>query len=163
MRTRPGTPQPLGATWDGEGVNFALFSQHATAVELCLFDAPDSRRESIRIPVKERTNRVWHIYMPDVRPGQLYGYRVHGPYAPDQGHRFNPNKVCIDPYAKAIAGVIGEPDEVFGYRFNDPAVDLSMSTVDSAAHIPKSIVIDGAFTWGDDRPPRIPWSRTLIY
>ncbi len=163
MRTRPGTPQPLGATWDGEGVNFALFSQHATAVELCFFDSPEAKRESVRIPIKERTNRVWHAYMPDVRPGQLYGYRVHGPYAPDQGHRFNPNKVLIDPYAKAIAGVVGEPDEVFGYRKNDPALDMSMSESDSAGVIPKAMVIDGAFTWGDDRLPRVPWSRTLIY
>ncbi|HEV8244251.1 MAG TPA: glycogen debranching enzyme GlgX, partial [Polyangiaceae bacterium] len=127
MRTRPGSPQPLGATWDGEGVNFAIFSQHATAIELCLFDQPGAGRESIRIPIKERTNRVWHVYLPDVRPGQLYGYRVYGPYAPEQGHRFNPNKLLIDPYAKAIGGTIVCSDEVFGYRLNDPALDMSFS------------------------------------
>ena len=163
MRTRPGSPHPLGATWDGEGVNFALFSQHASAVELCLFDSATSPKETIRIPMKERTNRVWHAYLPDVRPGQFYGYRVYGPYAPEQGHRFNPNKLLIDPYAKAIAGVIPSGDEVHGYRRNDPAQDMSFSDSDSAAVVPKAIVVEGSFTWGDDRPPNVPWSRTVIY
>ncbi|MEO6599666.1 MAG: glycogen debranching protein GlgX [Polyangiaceae bacterium] len=163
MRTRPGSPHPLGATWDGEGVNFAVFSGEGTAVELCLFDTPGAAKESIRISLTQRTNRVWHAYLPDVRPGQLYGYRVSGPYAPEQGRRFNPNKLLIDPYAKAIAGPVHVPDEVFGYRIGDPNVDLSFDERDSAAVVPKSIVIENAFSWGDDRPPDVPWSRTLIY
>src|SRR3954469_7909480 len=109
MRARPGKPHPLGATWDGEGVNFALFSQHATGVELCLFDVDG--RESLRVRLKERTNGIWHVYLPDLRPGQLYGYRVYGPYAPGQGHRFNPHKLLLDPYAKAISGTVPSPDE----------------------------------------------------
>jgi isoamylase len=163
MRTRPGSPHPLGATWDGEGVNFAVFSGEGTGVELCLFDSPGAAKESIRIPLTQRTNRVWHCYLPDVRPGQLYGYRVSGPYAPEQGRRFNPHKLLIDPYAKAIAGAVHAPDEVFGYKIGDPAVDLSFDERDSAGVVPKSLVIESAFSWGDDRPPNIPWSRTLIY
>jgi isoamylase len=143
-------------------VNFALFSQHATAVELCLFDKPDAPVEAIRISMKERTNSVWHVYLPDARPGQLYGYRVHGPFAPAQGHRFNPQKLLIDPYAKAIAGEIGCADETFGYPL-ELADDLAMSTTDSAKVVPKSLVVETAFTWGDDRPPQVPWSRTIIY
>jgi isoamylase len=163
MRTRPGSPHPLGATWDGEGVNFAVFSGEGTGVELCLFDSPGAAKESIRIPLTQRTNRVWHCYLPDVRPGQLYGYRVSGPYAPEQGRRFNPHKLLIDPYAKAIAGAVHTPDEVFGYKIGDPSVDLSFDERDSAGVVPKSLVIETAFSWGDDRPPNIPWSRTLIY
>ncbi|MEO8905456.1 MAG: glycogen debranching protein GlgX [Polyangiaceae bacterium] len=163
MRTRPGSAHPLGATWDGEGVNFAVFSGQATAVELCLFDSETAAKESIRIPLLQRTNRVWHVYLPDARPGQLYGYRVSGPYAPESGQRFNPHKLLIDPYAKAIAGKITVPDEAFGYTLRDPNLDLSFDDRDSAALIPKSMVIEGAFSWGDDRPPNVPWSRTLIY
>ena len=163
MRTRPGSPHPLGATWDGEGVNFAVFSGEGTGVDLCLFDSPGAAKESIRIPLTQRTNRVWHCYLPDVRPGQLYGYRVSGPYAPEQGRRFNPHKLLIDPYAKAIAGAVHAPDEVFGYKIGDPNVDLSFDDRDSAGVVPKSIVIESAFSWGDDRPPNVPWSRTLIY
>ena len=161
MRIWPGSPRPLGATWDGEGVNFALFSQHATGVDLCLFDYAESATESLRIPLTERTNRIWHCYLPDVRPGQLYGFRVHGPYAPAQGHRFNAHKLVLDPYAKAISGTIDWADAVFGYTIG--ADDATMSTSDSARHMPKCVVVDQAFTWGDDRPPQIPWSRTLIY
>jgi len=163
MRTRPGSPHPLGATWDGQGVNFSLFSQQASAIELCLFDGVDAPHESIRIPLKERTNRIFHAYVPDARPGQLYGYRVHGPYAPDQGHRFNPYKLLIDPYAKAIAGEIRCADATFGYRLGEPTNDYVMSETDSAAFVPKSLVVETAFTWGDDRAPQIPWSRTIIY
>ncbi|HET9956504.1 MAG TPA: glycogen debranching protein GlgX [Polyangiaceae bacterium] len=163
MRVRPGKAHPFGATWDGEGVNFAIFSADATAVELCLFDSVDAKKESFQIKLKERTNRVWHVYLPDLRPGQLYGYRVHGPYAPLQGHRFNPNKLLLDPYAKAIAGGSRLADEHFGYRIGDPAMDLSFSETDSAPVMPKSVVVEGAFSWGDDRPPLVPWSRTLIY
>src|SRR5215210_3019287 len=113
MKVWPGQPYPLGATWDGEGVNFALFSEHATAVELCLFDRNDAAPERVRLPLREPTDQVWHCYLPDVRPGQLYGYRVHGPYEPQEGHRFNPAKLLLDPYAKAIAGTVKWGDELF--------------------------------------------------
>jgi len=164
MRIWPGTAHDLGATWDGEGVNFALFSDHATGVDLCLFDAPRAPKEFLRVPMRERTNRVWHCYLPDVRPGQLYGYRVHGPYSPSHGHRFNPNKLLIDPYAKAIAGhVLDWGDQVSGYEAGHPSGDLSFSAQDSAPLMPKCVVVDTAFTWGEDRPPQVPWSHTLIY
>jgi isoamylase len=163
IRVWPGTPYPLGATWDGEGVNFALFSEHATGVELCLFDAPDAATESERIALRERDEAVWHAYLPDVRPGQLYGYRVHGPYAPGDGHRFNPAKLLIDPYARAIGGTIRWSDALFGYLPGDPAADLSFNPDDGAGGLPKCVVVDAAFTWGDDRPPRVPWNRTVIY
>ena len=163
MRIHPGQPYPLGATWDGRGVNSALFSEHATRVELCLFDGPDARSESDRIALPEHTDQVWHGYLPHVRPGQLYGYRVHGPYAPGEGHRFNPTKVVLDPYAKAIARQIEWCDEMFAYRIGDPAEDLSYDERDNAAAAPLAAVVDTAFTWGDDRPPRIPWADTVIY
>ncbi len=163
MRVWPGHPYPLGATWDGAGVNFALFSEHATQVELCLYDSADADQEAHRIPLKEYTDKVWHAYLPDVLPGQLYGYRVHGPYEPAQGHRFNPNKVVLDPYAKLIGRNVRWADEVFAYKFNDPEADLSFDDRDSAPYAPLAVVIDPAFTWGDDRPPRTPWHKTLIY
>lgn len=163
MRIWPGQPYPLGATWDGEGVNFALFSENATGVELCLFDKALGEKESYVIPIRERTHGIWHVYLPDVRPGQLYGYRVHGPYAPDQGHRFNPAKLLIDPYAKALSGPIEWNDALFGYTIGHEKQDLVWDARDSAPYVPKSIVIDSAFTWGDDRHPRTPWSRTVIY
>ena len=106
-RVWPGRPNPLGATWDGNGVNFAIFSEHATQVELCLFNDVSDREESSRIPLKEQTDRIWHAYLPDIRPGQLYGYRVHGPFDPAAGHRFNPKKVLLDPYVRAIGRDIG--------------------------------------------------------
>ncbi len=162
LRIWPGAAYPLGATWDGEGVNFSIFSENATAVELCLFDEPWGR-EKVRIPVREQTDQVWHLYCPDLRPGQLYGYRVHGRYAPDEGHRFNPQKLLIDPYAKAIDGAVRWSDALFGYRLGDTAADLSFDHGDSARGVPKSVVIDSAFTWGEDRPPRVPWNRTVIY
>jgi isoamylase len=163
MRIWPGQPYPLGATWDGEGVNFALFSEHAEGVELCLFDRPDAGDESDRIKLSERTNNVWHVYLPDVRPGQLYGYRVHGPYDPERGHRFNPAKLLFDPYAKAISGPVTWSDTLYGYVLGDAGEDLSRDERDSAGDLPKCVVIDTAFTWGDDRPPRTPWNRTVIY
>ncbi|MCW5892943.1 MAG: glycogen debranching protein GlgX [bacterium] len=163
MRVWPGVPYPLGATWTGEGVNFALFSEHATGVELCLFDAPDDPRESARITLTERDQFVWHAYLPDARPGQLYGWRVHGPYDPAAGHRFNPAKLLIDPYAKAIAGGVHWNDALFGYAVGDPQADLVASTADSAPFVPKGVVVETAFTWGDDRPLRTPWNRTVIY
>ena len=157
-RTRPGRPDPLGATWDGAGVNFALFSEHATGVELCLFD--DEGGET-RVPVRESTNQVWHVYLPEARPGLRYGYRVHGPWAPAEGHRFNPAKLLLDPYARAIEGEVRWDDTVFGYRVG--ADDLTLDDRDSAPAVPRSVVVDTAFTWGDDRPPRTPWSETVIY
>jgi len=163
MRIWPGSPHPLGATWDGEGVNFAIFSEHATAVELCLFDTPESAEPSDQVSMPAATDRVWHAYLPDVRPGALYGYRVDGPYAPEEGHRFNPAKLLIDPYAKAVSGTIRWSDELFGYTIGDPAEDLSLDPRDSAGAIPKCVVADPAFTWGDDRAPDTPWNRTVIY
>ncbi len=163
MRAWPGKPYPLGATWDGEGVNFALFSENASGVELCLFDRPGDARESARIRIGERTDHVWHVYLPDVRPGQLYGYRVSGRYAPHEGHRFNPHKLVLDPYAKAISGKVRKSDTIFGYQPNDEGLDASFSTSDSAGDMPKSIVVETAFSWGDDAPPRVPWTNTVIY
>ncbi len=163
MRVWPGSPHPLGATWDGGGVNFALFSEHATSVELCLFEEADSALPTATVSLPESTQRVFHAYLPDVRPGALYGYRVDGPYAPEEGHRFNRNKLLIDPYAKALTGRIQWSDELFGYSVGNAEGDLSMDGRDSAAHIPKGQVIDSAFTWGDDRAPRTPWGRTVIY
>ena len=163
MRVWPGRPYPLGATWDGGGVNFAIFSEHATRVELCLFGSAKAARSSSRITLPEYTDQVWHGYLPDVAPGQLYGYRVYGPYAPDQGQRFNPNKVVLDPYAKAIGRDLTWSDALFGYRIGDAKEDLSFDGRSSAAAAPLGMVIDPAFTWGDDRPPRTPWHKTIIY
>src|SRR5438552_2607874 len=163
MRVWPGRSYPLGATWDGAGVNFALFSEHATKVVLCLFDAPEATVESQRILLPEQTDQVWHAYLPDIQPEQLYGYRVHGPYEPDKGHRFNPRKVVLDPYAKAIGRDLRWSDELFGYHVGDADADLSFDDRDSAAFAPLAAVIDPAFTWGDDRPPRTPWHKTFIY
>ncbi len=163
MRTQPGTPYPLGATWDGLGVNFAIFSEHATAVELCLFDGPGAERESIRVPLVEQTDMVWHSRVLGVRPGQLYGYRVHGPWDPRHGHRFNPNKVVLDPYAKAIGRPLAWADEMFGYTVNGPDADLSMDERDNAPFAPLGAVVDTAFTWADDRAPATPWHETIIY
>ncbi len=157
-----GLPYPLGAHWNGSGVNFALFSANATKVELCLFDAT-GRRELERVPLPEYTDEVWHGYLPGMRPGQLYGYRVHGPYAPDAGHRFNPNKLLIDPYALALHGEIRWHDAVFGYRVGHHREDLSFDRRDSAFVMPKCVVVDPAVTWGDDRPPATPWPQTIIY
>jgi isoamylase len=163
MRVWPGKSYPLGATWDGAGVNFALFSEHATKVELCLFDSVDSTKEAERIVMPEHTDQVWHAYLPDALPGQLYGYRVHGPNDPAAGHRFNPNKVLMDPYAKDITRDVQWDDSLFGYKIGDEAADLSFDDRDSAAFCPLTRVIDTAFTWGDDRPPRTPWHKTMIY
>jgi isoamylase len=163
MRVWPGRPYPLGATWDGSGVNFALFSEHATKVELCLFDSPRSTKESQCIALPEQTDIVWHGYLPDVEPGQLYGYRVHGPYQPQHGHRFNPKKVVLDPYARAIGRDVRWSDAMFGYTIGDPQGDLSFDTRDNAADAPLGVVTDTSFHWGNDRPPRTPWHKTLIY
>jgi glycogen operon protein len=144
-------------------VNFALFSAHATKVELCLFDAPDATKESACIELPEQTDMVWHGFLPDARPNQLYGYRIHGPYEPARGHRFNPNKVVMDPYARAVARRVRWDDAMFGYRVGDPAGDLSFDPRDNAAYAPLAAVVDPAFTWGDDRPLRTPWHSTVIY
>jgi glycogen operon protein len=157
-----GLPFPLGATWDGLGVNFAIFSAHATKVELCLFDI-EGRRELERVVLPEYTDEVWHGYLPDARPGTVYGYRVHGPYAPEAGHRFNPNKLLLDPYAKALVGHLKWHDALFGYRVGSAREDLSFDRRDSALAMPKCRVIDPAFTWGNERAPRIPWDRTIFY
>ena len=161
-RISEGLPFPLGATWDGLGVNFALFSANATRVELCLFD-PAGKHETARIELPEYTDEIWHGYLPDARPGMVYGYRVHGPYAPEAGHRFNPNKLLLDPYALAHVGELRHAPEIFGYEIGHPDGDLSFDTRDSAAFVPKCRVLDPAFTWGRDRRPRVPWERTIFY
>ena len=158
-----GQPYPLGATWDGSGVNFALFSEHVDGVELCLFHDEDPHEEIARISLKEQTDLVWHVYIPDLRPGQLYGYRVHGPYEPQKGHRFNPAKLVLDPYGKAISGTIQWDDALYGYRVGHPDADLSKDDRDSAPFIPKSVVIDPSFDWEGDSAPRTPWHKTIIY
>jgi isoamylase len=158
----PGQAYPRGATWDGEGVNFSLFSAHAEKVELCIFDNA-GRHEIQRLNIRERTDGNWHAYLPEARPGLLYGYRVHGPYDPERGHRFNPNKLLIEPYAKHLQGPLVWSDAHFGYRTGNSRADLSFDRRDSAAGTPKCRVVDPAFTWGDDRPPRIPWHHTVIY
>ncbi len=161
-RVREGRSFPLGATWDGTGVNFALFSAHAHKVELCLFDI-DGERELERIELPEYTDEVWHGYLPDARPGTVYGYRVHGPYEPAAGHRFNPNKLLMDPYARQLVGELAWDPAVFGYTLGAPDKDLSFDARDSQAFVPKCRVIDQAFTWGAERRPQVPWERTVIY
>jgi isoamylase len=158
----PGHPYPLGATWDGQGVNFALFSENADGVELCLFD-PSGKREIERIELRERTDRIWHCYLPYCRLGQLYGYRVHGPHDPENGHRFNPNKLLLDPCAKATVGLLDWNYPHFGYTIGANEEDLAYDGRDNADGMPKCRVVDTAFTWGEDRPPRTPWDETVIY
>ncbi len=157
-----GQPYPRGATWDGMGVNFALFSESAERVELCLFDA-SGRNEVARIALREQTDQVFHGYLPQARPGLLYGYRVHGPYRPQDGHRFNGHKLLLDPYARNIVGTIRWHDALFGYRVGHAQGDLSFDRRDSAPYLPRCKVVESAFTWGDDRPPNVPWHETVIY
>jgi glycogen operon protein len=161
-RIWPGSPFPLGATWDGSGTNFALFSAHAEQVELCLFDR-DGAAEVERIVLPEYTHEIWHAYLPEVRAGQLYGYRVYGPYEPEQGHRFNHHKLLLDPYAKRLVGGLRWDDALFGYTIGDAAADLSYDRRDSAPWMPKCQVVDPAFTWGLDRRPALPWHQSIIY
>jgi glycogen operon protein len=163
MRVWPGSPYPLGATWDGIGVNFAVFSEHATRVELCLFGADEDSHEMLTIPLPEHTDMVWHGYLPDALPGQLYGYRVHGPYDPRAGHRFNPHKLLFDPYATIVGRPARWHDSLFGYTLGSRDQDLSCDARDSAPYAALAAVGDTAFTWGDDRPPRTPWHETVIY
>ncbi|MFZ1909142.1 MAG: glycogen debranching protein GlgX, partial [Burkholderiales bacterium] len=158
----PGRPYPRGATWDGEGVNFALFSESAEKVELCIFDEA-GRRERQRIELRERTDAVWHCYLPEARPGLVYGYRVHGPYKPEQGLRHNSSKLLADPYARDFVGSLRWSDALYGYTVGHKREDLSFDRRDSAAFMPKCRVLESAFTWGDDRRPDVPWHETVIY
>ena len=162
LRVWPGAPHPLGATWDGVGVNFAIFSEHATRVELCLFDSVEAEVESLTISLPEHTDMVWHGYLPDIHPGQLYGYRVHGPYAPQHGLRFNARKLVMDPYAKVIGRATRWHDSLFGFRMGSPE-DPTPDERDSAPYAPLAAVVDDAFTWGNDRSPKTPWHETVIY
>ncbi len=158
-----GVPYPLGATLTQDGVNFALFSEHGHQVELCLFDAAEGGQET-RILLPECTNHIWHGFIPGIKAGQLYGYRVHGPYEPDNGHRFNPNKLLLDPYAKAVGRTLTKwTPEIFGYKLDDPALDLSFDERDSGPFAPLGMVIDASFDWSGDQHPRTPWHRTIIY
>ena len=159
----PGKPYPLGATCDGKGTNFAIYSERATRVDLCLFSAANARTETERIALPEVTGHVWHGYLPHVLPGQLYGYRIHGPYEPAAGLRFNPSKLLIDPYAKAIAGDVNWKAPVFGYRLGHPNADLSMDGRDDAWGVPKCVVVVPEFEWEHDRAPRTPWHKSVIY
>jgi isoamylase len=159
----PGKPYPLGAIWDGNGVNFALYADNATAVELCLFASTEDEKEFEKIKLVERTHHVWHAYLDDAKPGLLYGYRVHGPFEPQNGHRYNPNKLLIDPYAKAVAGTIAWNDALFGYNIGDPEEDLSFSEIDSAPFIPKCVVVDSNFDWEGDKPLQLPYHKSIIY
>ncbi|HTZ29250.1 MAG TPA: glycogen debranching protein GlgX [Streptosporangiaceae bacterium] len=161
MEVWPGTPYPLGATWDGAGTNFALFSEVAEQVELCLFNAGDADEDGeTRVAITEVDGLVWHCYLPGVEPGQRYGYRVHGPYQPERGHRCNPSKLLLDPYGKAVEGQVTWHQAVYSYQHGNPSV---LNTDDSAAYMPRNVVINPYFDWGDDRPPRIPYHETLIY
>ena len=157
----PGHPYPLGAHWDGQGVNFSLYSENATSVSLCLFHSVNDEVEYERIRIREKTHHIWHIYVPELKPGQLYGYRVHGSYEPENGHRFNPYKLLIDPYAKALSGTIQWHDSLFGYNVGEE--DNSFNESDSAPYTPKSVVIDPSFDWEGDELPRIPYHQTIIY
>jgi glycogen operon protein len=153
----------LGATWDGEGINFALFAENATDVELCLFDPDDHNLETARVRLRDTTAHVWHGYVPGLKPGQPYAFRVEGAYEPAQGQRFNPHKLLLDPYTRAVAGKVAWAPEVFGYPLGDPAEDMARDERDSAAHMPRGIVVDDTFDWKGDRRPRTPWHRTVIY
>jgi isoamylase len=159
----PGNPYPQGANWDGAGVNFALFSENAEGVELCLFEESGSDRETARIPITEKTDGVWHVYIPGLKAGLRYGYRVYGPYDPANGFRFNPAKLLIDPYAKAIDGTLKWDDALFGYIIGDPKEDLSRDHRDSSPFVPKSVVVDPYFDWRNDTQLRTPWHETIIY
>jgi isoamylase len=161
-RLESGASYPLGATWDGLGINFAVFSGHAEAIDLCIFD-PAARRELHRFRMPECTDEIWHGFLPNARLGLIYGYRASGPYNPQDGHRFNPNKLLLDPYAKQYAGSFRWSDALFGYRVNSPRADLSYDRRDSAQGMLKCVVCDDAFDWRDDRPPNVPWSETVIY
>src|SRR5262245_13230923 len=160
-RVREGLPYPRGASWDGKGVNFAVYSANASKVEVCLFEKD---KETERIELPEYRDETFHGYVPDIRPGQVYGYRVHGPYAPEEGHRFNPHKLVLDPYARAHIGELKWDPAVFGYKVGDPQADLSFDERDSAPFMPKSVVVDADFDWAKEKVWRpVPWDRTIVY
>lgn len=159
----PGKPYPLGATWDGEGVNFSIYAEQATAVHLCLFDGTAPNAEETVITLTERTHQVCHGYVPGLSPGQCYGYRMDGPFEPSAGQRYNPNKLLLDPYAKAISGVLDTHEAHLGYEAGHPDEDLSFSEQDSAPHMPKSVVVDPSFDWQGDKQLNIPFRKTVIY
>jgi glycogen operon protein len=161
-RLETGRPYPLGAHWDGLGINFAVYSAHAEAMELCIFDVA-GRRETARLRLPECTNDIWHGYLRDASLPLVYGYRAFGPYDPEHGHRFNPHKLLLDPYARELVGSVRWSDALFGYRLNSPRADLSLDRRDSASAMPKAVVSNETFNWGDDRPPRVPWTDTVIY
>ncbi|HEY7467303.1 MAG TPA: glycogen debranching protein GlgX, partial [Dehalococcoidia bacterium] len=163
--TLPGRPYPLGATWDGSGVNFAIFSEDAEAVDLCIFEHAYGAPEVERIAIQEQTDFVWHVYLPEARPGMFYGFRVYGPYDPKHGLRFNPHKLLLDPYSRSTTGPIDMSNAMFGFpiSFPDADRDLHMDETDSSPVMPKGVVIEPAFSWGDDKPPKIPWHDTVIY
>ena len=164
LQTWPGSPYPLGATSTGEGVNFALFSENASGVDLCLFDSSHQPQETLRIRLTEHTDQIWHSFIPGLRPGQIYGYRVYGPYAPERGHRFNASKLLVDPYAKAITGEVRWGPEMFGFELGSPLGDLSRDYRDSAPGMPRCVVVDDrAFDWASDAPPRTPLHQSIIY
>jgi glycogen operon protein len=160
---KPGKPFPLGATLDKDGVNFAIYSENATYIDLCLFDSVESEEESIRIPLTERTGTIWHIHVPDIKAGQLYNYRIDGPFEPQNGHRFNYNKVLIDPNTKAITNAIRWNNALLGYEVNNADDEFNFSLVDSAPYVPKSIVVANVFDWENDEPLKIPYNQTIIY
>ena len=162
-KIREGVPFPIGAHWDGEGVNFSVFSANATKVEVCLFDQA-GEREVERIVLPEYTDQFYHGWLPDIGPGQVYGFRVHGPYAPDAGHRFNPNKLLLDPYARAHVGGLTWDHAIFGYTIGHVDQDLSFDERDSAPFVPKSVVVDAGFDWrGQARRNPIAWDHTVFY
>jgi isoamylase len=163
LRVLPGKPYPLGSTWDGRGVNFAVFSQHANRIELCLFDSVEAQTETVSVPLVERTGFVWHAYLPGLRPGQLYGFRAHGPYDPKRGHRFNDNKVLLDPYARIVARDIQWSDAMFGFPVGDKREDLARDRANNAEGAPLAAVTASRFRWRGDRLLRTPWNRTVLY
>src|SRR3954468_19062924 len=161
-RLAPGKAAPLGATGDGLGVNFAIFSANADRIDLCLFD-PSGRRQVARLALPECTDEVWHGYLPDAKPGLIYGYRAEGPYDPKKGHRFNPHKLLLDPYARRLVGDLRWSDVLYGYRVGSARGDLSQDRRDSAAAVPKAMVCDATFNWGEDRRPNTSWPETVVY
>lgn len=163
IKVWPGTPYPLGATWQGNGVNFAVFSENATGVDVCLFDSPGAETENVRIRMTEHTDQIWHVFLPEIKPGQCYGYRVYGPYDPVSGRRFNASKLLLDPYSKAVSGDLEWGPEMYAYDLGGEDGDLTRNHSDDAPGMSKSIVIDPAFDWEKDALPRIPLHRSIIY
>ncbi len=162
IKPSDGKPYPLGSTYDGQGVNFSIFSAHAEKVELCLFDETGIT-ETARYPITECDNNIWHIYIPGLKPEQVYGYRVYGPYKPQEGLRFNPNKLLIDPYGKKLVGKLIWHKAIFGYDWDSPEKDLSFSTLDSAPYVPKSVVVEDTFDWEGDVRPKTKFENTIVY